>query len=265
MMIAALPFSGAAPGVERKPFAQELRRRVGALRIRPIGFGIRLGRRAVEDEVAAVVDERSAVGLRGPRERAHAERVRRQRIDGTIFGGVHVRERRAVDDDVRPDARDRRRDRRLVGDVEIGARKGDHLMIRPALVRDRGAQLAARTGDDNPHQAAREAPSSPNDRIRSSSSTPSQRATTAVAMQLPMTFTAVRPMSMIWSMPSRIAAPSSGRPNCVSVAARTTSAARGTPATPLLVSISVSIITSCWPIVIWTPASCATNTLASDR
>ena len=66
-------------------------------------------------------------------------------------------------------------------------------------------------------------------------------------------------------MPSRMAAPSSGRPNCVSVAVSTTSAARGTPATPLLVSISVSIMTSCWPSVSATPASCATNTLASDR
>ena len=36
-----------------------------------------------------------------------------------------------------------------------------------------------------------------NSRIFSSSNTPSQRATTAVAMQLPMTFTDVRPMSRI--------------------------------------------------------------------
>jgi hypothetical protein len=33
----------------------------------------------------------------------------------------------------------------------------------------------------------------------------------------------------------------------------------------LLVSISVSIMTSCWPKVIGTPASCATKTLASER
>ena len=46
--------------------------------------------------------------------------------------------------------------------------------------------------------AAREAlPSAANLCICSSFSTPSQRATTAVAMQLPITFTAVRPMSMI--------------------------------------------------------------------
>ena len=66
-------------------------------------------------------------------------------------------------------------------------------------------------------------------------------------------------------MPSRMAAPSSGRPNCATVAASTTSDARGTPATPLLVSISVSIMKSCCPNVIGTPKSCATKTLASDR
>src|SRR5476649_1024457 len=56
-----------------------------------------------------------------------------------------------------------------------------------------------------------------------------------------------------------MAAPSSGRLNVERVAARTTSAARGTPATPLLVSISVSIIIN------GTPAICATKTLHNDR
>ena len=41
--------------------------------------------------------------------------------------------------------------------------------------------------------------------------------------------------------------PSTGRLNVASVPARITSDARGTPATPLLVSISVSIMTSCVP------------------
>src|SRR5882762_1808451 len=41
--------------------------------------------------------------------------------------------------------------------------------------------------------------------------------------------------------------------------------ARGTPATPLLVSISVSSSTNCWPIDISTPAACATKIAASER
>ena len=48
-------------------------------------------------------------------------------------------------------------------------------------------------------------------------------------------------------------------------AGRITSDARGTPATPLLVSISVSSIVICWPNVSCTPAACATKTDASDR
>src|SRR5262249_31066649 len=47
--------------------------------------------------------------------------------------------------------------------------------------------------------------------------------------------------------------------------ANTTSAARATPATPLDVSISVTIIVACCPIVRWIPAACATNTDVSDR
>ena len=66
-------------------------------------------------------------------------------------------------------------------------------------------------------------------------------------------------------MPSRMAAPSSGSPNCVSMPVSTTSAPLGTPATPFEASMRVSIIINCWPMVSCTPANCATNTLASDR
>ena len=62
---------------------------------------------------------------------------------------------------------------------------------------DRRSQLPLRTHHCDPHQAAREVWFTVNALMRASSNTPSQRATTTVAMQLPMTFTAVRPMSMI--------------------------------------------------------------------
>ena len=48
-------------------------------------------------------------------------------------------------------------------------------------------------------------------------------------------------------------------------AARMTSAALGTPATPLLVSISVNIMTSCWPQLSSMPPACAMKIDASDR
>src|SRR5262249_10135736 len=198
-------------------------------------------------------------------QRPHGERVRAQRLDRTCFGAVDVGVRDPVDDRVRAKAGHGRHDGWFVSDVEVCAAERAGLVTRSALLRYGGAELAARADNGDAHQATRDETPASTARICASSSTPSHRATTAVAMQLPITFTAVRPMSMIWSMPRRIAAPSSGRPNCVKVAARTTSAARGTPATPLLVSISVSIMTSCWPSVIDTPASCATNTLASDR
>ena len=75
----------------------------------------------------------------------------------------------------------------------------------------------------------------------------------------------VRPMSISASTPSSSATPSIGSWKLASVAARMTSAARGTPATPLLVSISVSIMVTCWPIVISIPAAWATNTEANDK
>src|ERR1051326_3065692 len=78
-------------------------------------------------------------------------------------------------------------------------------------------------------------------------SSPSQRAITAVARQFPRTFVAVRAMSINWSMPKMIHTGHAGKWNESTVPTRITSIARGTPATPLLVSISVSTITSCWP------------------
>ena len=67
-------------------------------------------------------------------------------------------------------------------------------------------------------------------------STPSQRATTAVAMQLPRTFTAVRPMSISASAPKSTAMPAAGSPNVWTVPERITSAARGTPTARELLS-----------------------------
>ncbi len=91
----------------------------------------------------------------------------------------------------------RRRDRAIVADVELGAREGHDLVAGTTLGHDRCAKLPCRSDHHNPHQAALDPRSAANAFIRSSSNTPSQRATTAVAMQLPMTLTAVRPMSMI--------------------------------------------------------------------
>ena len=62
-----------------------------------------------------------------------------------------------------------------------------------------------------------------------------------------------------------MATPSSGRPKLASVPDRMTSEARGTAAMPFVVSMSVSIIMSCWPSVMSTPAACATKTDAMAR
>ena len=48
-------------------------------------------------------------------------------------------------------------------------------------------------------------------------------------------------------MPMMSNSPASGMPNCESVAAITTRLARGTPAMPLDVTISISTMTICWP------------------
>src|SRR5579864_9186011 len=95
--------------------------------------------------------------------------------------------------------------------------------------------------------------------------TPSHRATTAVARQLPSRFTDVRAMSISASTPSSSATPSTGRLKVARVPARITRDARGTAATPLLVSISVNIMVICVPKERWIPAACATNIEASER
>ena len=72
-------------------------------------------------------------------------------------------------------------------------------------------------------------------------------------------------MSISSSMPRMMNTGSTGRLNELNVPSRMTSEARGTPATPLLVSISVRSIANCWPIDISMPAACATKIDASDR
>jgi hypothetical protein len=66
-----------------------------------------------------------------------------------------------------------------------------------------------------------------------------------VARQLPMRFTVVRAMSINSSTPRITAIASSGRSNDANVPAKMTKDARGTPATPLLVNINVSIMMIC--------------------
>src|SRR5262245_15780835 len=79
----------------------------------------------------------------------------------------------------------------------------------------------------------------------SSPSSPSHFATTAVAMELPTTLVALRPMSRNWSMPMIRSRPASGILKVTKVAAITTREARGTPAIPLLVTISNSSMVIC--------------------
>ena len=81
-------------------------------------------------------------------------------------------------------------------DIERGPVERDDVVACRTFVNDGGPELAPGTEHGYAHHAALTG-AAPNARIRPSSNTPSQRATTTVAMQLPMTFTAVRPMSMI--------------------------------------------------------------------
>src|SRR6266576_598301 len=90
----------------------------------------------------------------------------------------------------------------------------------------------------------------PKTRARFSSNSFSQRATTTVAKQLPITFTQVRPMSINSSTPKIMATPTGPSPDGTkefNTASKMTSAALGTPATPLELTINVSIIVICWP------------------
>ena len=72
-------------------------------------------------------------------------------------------------------------------------------------------------------------------------------------------------MSISVSTPRMTATPAIGRPKLAKVPARITSEARGTPATPLLLSIRVSIMTIWVPKGMWTLAAWATKRAASDR
>src|SRR6185503_8409153 len=76
---------------------------------------------------------------------------------------------------------------------------------------------------------------------------------TDVASVPPVTLGALRPMSRKVSMPMIISSPASGIMNWLSVAAMTTSEARGTPATPLEVTIRVASMANCVPSVISIP------------
>ena len=73
------------------------------------------------------------------------------------------------------------------------------------------------------------------------------------------------------STPKITATPMGPKPgtNVFKVARRMTSDARGTAATPFEVTMSVSIMTICWPIPMCTPvvasAACATKTDAMAR
>ena len=66
-------------------------------------------------------------------------------------------------------------------------------------------------------------------------------------------------------MPNIINTGQAGRLKEATVASRITSEARGTPATPLLVSMRVNTISNCCPKVSGTPAAWATNTAAKDK
>lgn len=69
--------------------------------------------------------------------------------------------------------------------------------------------------------------------------------TTLVAKALPKTLVADRNISQKWSIGKISAMPSTGILNIPQVAATTTKLARGTPAMPLLVSISTKSIVIC--------------------
>ncbi len=77
---------------------------------------------------------------------------------------------------------------RGIGEVDLAAGQGRHAVLAGPAIDGGAAELAGRSDDDDLH-AARS--------MRASSKTPSQRATTTDATQLPITLTAVRPMSRI--------------------------------------------------------------------
>ena len=85
------------------------------------------------------------------------------------------------------------------------------------------------------------------------------------AIQLPITFSEVLPISISSSIPKTAERIIKGSPNWSAVAVRIISAALGIAATPLLVIIKVRHISSCCPIGISIPAACATKTAVRER
>jgi len=81
----------------------------------------------------------------------------------------------------------------------------------------------------------------------------SHLAMTAVAIELPSTLVAVRPMSRKTSMPMISSTPASGRPNIGMTAATTTSPERGTPAMPFDDTMRTSSIVTCCQKLIGMP------------
>ena len=86
---------------------------------------------------------------------------------------------------------------------------------------------------------------------------------TAVAMLLPITFVAVRPMSRIWSIASTSTTPEGGRWNIGATAATTTTEPRATPAMPLLLTMRTSNIRICVPSGMSMPNACAMKIAAN--
>ena len=93
----------------------------------------------------------------------------------------------------------------------------------------------------------------------------SHLAMTIVAVQFPITLTVVRAISIKTSMPSIKNTGVVGSPKLDRVPSNTTSAARETPAVPLLVSINTKHIASCSAIERLMPATWATKTQAIDK
>src|SRR5258708_7187252 len=79
----------------------------------------------------------------------------------------------------------------------------------------------------------------------SAGNSPSQRAITTQATQFPRTVTAVRPISISWSIAKSRNNGSMGKLNEVAAPKTISSEARATPAVPLLLIISFRIIKTC--------------------
>src|SRR4051812_7967040 len=139
---------------------------------------------------------------------------------------------------------DPQRDRPAVPDL---LQRAGQLVGREARGRE-DRQHAGEDDETEPHDTLPQAGSARTSAKSSAAlcSSPSHLLTAAVASELPSTLVAERPMSRNWSMPMISSRPASGMLNWFSVAAMTTSEARGTPAMPLLVSISTSSMVISW-------------------